>query len=184
MICCPGLACDMNGEELTCCTPEGESCIDNTACCAGNVCRPNPKGIGNVCLPPGDVGAECLEDADCASGVCDGYSGTCFGDGCGGVCDAYIGPILCGADSRTNSYCAGYPIPDGVCGCAAANSCGDTLSCCDTSADCGAGELCIIPPVPTSECGCGGSVGSCVLACDFQGDTYSLIPASIESVGW
>jgi hypothetical protein len=183
MICCPGLACDMNGETLSCCKPENESCVENTDCCAGNVCRPNPTGLGNRCLPPGDVGAECIEDADCASGLCDGYSGTCLDNGCGMGCfgGPYIGPpTFCGADSRSNAPCACYPTTEDTCSCSASNGCPDVSGGCSSSADCPIGRTCIIPLGVPNISGFG-PVGVCGANCDFLGDIYGVGPFSTES---
>jgi hypothetical protein len=176
----------MNGESLACCKPENDNCLDDGECCAGNVCRPNPSGAGFHCLPPGEVGAECIEDADCASGLCDGYTGTCSGNGCGANCvgDPYSLPEFCGADSRTNSFCACYPTTDLTCACSASNNCGMTSGGCASNADCDPGEVCIVPLGIPDICDYG-QLGVCGLVCDFQGSPYitPLLEAS-DAAGW
>jgi hypothetical protein len=90
-VCCPHLVCDT---DLTCCTPAGESCVDDADCCGDGavVCRPNPAGLGGRCLAPGELGAACLSDSDCASTTCDGYTATCV-----------AGPCYAGVDPETGS---------------------------------------------------------------------------------
>jgi hypothetical protein len=96
LVCCPHLACDAT--EHVCCTPSNGSCLADSDCCGEDVCRPNPTGVGNRCLPPGLVGAECVEDLDCAGTlVCDlsvnlclvATGGPCVADSdcASGVCD-------------------------------------------------------------------------------------------------
>jgi hypothetical protein len=93
MICCPHLIC---GDGDVCCKDTNETCVDDSDCCADNVCRPNPTGLGNRCLPPGDVGAECLEDEDCLGGLaCETTTGTC-----GVIC----GTEVCTADQVCDPY--------------------------------------------------------------------------------
>jgi hypothetical protein len=121
MICCPNLIC---GDGAVCCKDTNETCVDDGDCCADNVCRPNPTGLGNRCLPPGDVGAECLEDEDCLSGLaCETTTGTC-GVVCGTevctpdqTCDSYTltcvvgpgAPCLVGSDCSTG-FCDPYTL--------------------------------------------------------------------------
>ena len=136
LVCCPHLACDA---DLTCCKPTNESCADDGDCCAGDVCRPNPRGIGDRCLPPGDLGAECVEDDDCAGSlICAESTGACLiadGDPCvddrdcaSGLCDEYSGS------------CVGDCLADGL-GCAESSDCCSgfcdpyTLTCLATAED-------------------------------------------------
>jgi hypothetical protein len=126
--CCPGFACEADA----CCRPTNETCYEDTDCCSGNVCRPNPHGMGQRCLPPGDVGAACVSDTDCATGICDLYTGTCASlcvatctvadDSCvpGGqftCCGTGGGECGCTTDIEGNPFCAGV----GVCAPCASN---------------------------------------------------------------
>ena len=177
--CCPGLACETGA----CCRPEEERCLTNDDCCGGLVCR--PSGLGQQCLPPGGFGAECVEGADCASGVCDA-SGICTDSACIDRCDYLVEPLICGVDSRTNASCTCYPTPENICGCAAANSCLDAFDCCDSTADCGPGQRCFVPPSGSNPllnpCGCP-TAGVCMLTCDFAGDPYTAGPLSDAAIG-
>ena len=93
LVCCPHLACD---SDLTCCKPTNESCATDGDCCADDICRPNPRGVGSRCLPPGDLGAECVEDDDCAVGLaCEVNTGTC-----GVICGIYV----CEPQQTCDSY--------------------------------------------------------------------------------
>src|SRR6476661_9951589 len=65
-VCCPDLTC---GDAAVCCKDTNATCLGDGDCCGENVCRPNPSGLGNRCLPPGGVGAECVDDGDCATGL-------------------------------------------------------------------------------------------------------------------
>ena len=124
-ICCPHLACDA---DLTCCKPQNESCVDDGDCCAGNVCRPNPKGLGNRCLPPGGVGAACVETADFSDAlVCEPYSGLCL--------------EITGTPCTANNQCVSGICDDytGIC----AGACLDLCVNCASSADCCAGLQCV-----------------------------------------
>jgi Cys-rich repeat protein len=132
MVCCPHLTC---GDDAVCCKATTESCGDDSDCCGSDVCRPNPSGAGNHCLPPGDLGAECLEDSDCAAGLtCDMYTGTCGGNGgaecavdsdcaTGFVCDPYtltcvpVGTDPNGTPCVSDGTCASGSCcpPEGVC---------------------------------------------------------------------
>jgi hypothetical protein len=92
-ICCPHLACD---SDHTCCTPSNGSCMGDSDCCGSDICRPNPTGLGNRCLPPGAVGAECIEDADCMGGLaCEVTTSQC-----GEIC----GQDVCRADQTCDPY--------------------------------------------------------------------------------
>jgi hypothetical protein len=179
MICCPHLSC---GDGDVCCKDTNETRVADSDCCADNVCRPNPTGLGNRCLPPGDVGAECIEDADCASGLCDGYTSTCLDNGCGMDCfgGPYLGPpTFCGADSRSNEPCACYPTTEDTCSCSASNGCADVSGGCSSSDECPVGRTCIIPLGVPDICGLG-PVGVCGANCDFLGDIYSIGSFSTE----
>jgi hypothetical protein len=111
-ICCPDLIC---GDDLLCCKGTNDTCVADSDCCADNSCRPNPTGLGNRCLPPGEVGAECLEDADCAGTlICDTYVGQCLvvtGEPCvadndcvSGRCDVYTS--VCVECQPVGGFCA------------------------------------------------------------------------------
>ena len=156
-ICCPHLTCDT---DLTCCKPTNQSCVDDGDCCANDVCRPNPSGLGNRCLPPGDVGAECLEDADCMGGLgCDAYTGTCEHICDGVTCttdqtccgDPYIGTVCCGG---LNAAC-----DTGLDACVSCmeygEPCASDLACCDNLRDGNA----ICGHLPTDNAGGGPHVG-------------------------
>jgi hypothetical protein len=168
--CCPSLTC---GDELTCCKDTNQTCIANDDCCGDNTCRPNPTGLGNRCLPPGDAGAECVEDLDCAAGlICDPYTGTCAGelgapctsdaDCVSGVCDVYTGICVAGnlpngavcADSaqcESGSCCP----PEGVCKPPANQSAACVVDddCCGT--DICSGGVCFSCANPYQYCGSG-----------------------------
>jgi hypothetical protein len=105
MICCPHLIC---GDDAVCCKGANETCLDDGDCCADNVCRPNPTGLGNRCLPPGDVGAECVEDFDCLEGlVCEVQTSTCA---------ALCGEFICPPDYVCDPYtltCTAICLPEG-----------------------------------------------------------------------
>jgi hypothetical protein len=134
--CCQHLACAAG----SCCRPVNETCYADSDCCADNVCRPNPHGMGLRCLPPGDVGAACVEQADCAGSLtCDVYTGTCLiatGDPCAensdcvsGVCDSFTG------------LCADDCLPDGA-------PCVESADCC--AAYCNAGTSTCGGPRPST----------------------------------
>jgi hypothetical protein len=142
MICCPHLIC---GDGDVCCKDTNETCVADSDCCADNVCRPNPTGLGNRCLPPGGLGAECQADADCAGGlVCDPATNTCLavpGEPCAddtdcvsGLCDEYTGTCIsdCLSDgsgcSESSDCCSGYCDPY-------------TLSCVAAAGD---GSICVL----------------------------------------
>jgi hypothetical protein len=155
MLCCPDLTC---GSEAVCCKDTNQTCLSNDDCCGDNTCRPNPSGLGNRCLPPGDLGAECQEDADCAGTlVCDLATGACLvvqGEPCvddadcvSGLCDEYTG------------ICIGDCLVDGS-GCAESTDCCSgfcdpyTLSCVAAAGDgapCTVAEHCA-----SGQCGCQG----------------------------
>jgi hypothetical protein len=110
--CCAHLAC----ADGSCCRPTNETCYADADCCADDVCRPNPHGLGLRCLPPGDVGAACVEQTDCADGLtCDAASGLCLvatglpcdqdSDCVSGSCDPYTG--LCAGDCLASGSCSG-----------------------------------------------------------------------------
>jgi hypothetical protein len=156
MVCCPDLTC---GADSVCCKDTNDTCVADADCCADtDVCRPNPSGIGNRCLPPGELGAKCQEDADCAGTlVCDLATDTCLvvqGEPCvddadcvSGLCDEYTG------------MCIGGCLVDGS-GCAESTDCCSgfcdpyTLSCVAAAAD---GAPCSVPEQCASgTCGCQG----------------------------
>ena len=143
-ICCPHLACD---SDLTCCKPTNATCVDDGDCCADDVCRPNPSGVGNRCLPPGLVGAECVEDTDCMGGLaCEVTTGQC-GEICGNTtcrpdqnCDAYT--LTCigdpGAPCLDGSECA-----SGLCDTDAMTCiCITEYSLCSSDLQCCSGLVC------------------------------------------
>jgi Cys-rich repeat protein len=154
MVCCPHLTC---GDDAVCCKATNESCGDDNDCCGGDVCRPNPSGAGNHCLPPGDLGAECLEDSDCAAGLtCDVYTGTCGGNGgaecavdsdcaTGFVCDPYTLTCVPGGSDPNGTPC----VSDGTC---ASGSCcppegickpaANVSAACATDDDCCGTDIC------------------------------------------
>jgi hypothetical protein len=128
-ICCPDLTC---GIDAVCCKDTNETCVADSDCCADNICRPNPTGLGNRCLPPGLVGAECIDDSDCASGLaCEVESGQC-----GEIC----GLVTCLADQTCDPYtlaCVGDPGAPCLDGSDCASGLCDsyTLTCVDCLAD-------------------------------------------------
>jgi len=150
LICCPHLVCDAT--EHLCCTPSNGSCMGDTDCRGDDVCRPNPTGLGNRCLPPGDVGAEGIEDADCMGGLACEVST----NQCGEIC----GLVTCPADQTCDPYtliCVGDP----------GAPCQDGSECisglCDpytlTCVDCfGAGESC----TSSLDCCSGNCDGVCI----------------------
>jgi hypothetical protein len=113
MLCCPQLTC---GADAVCCKDTNATCVDDGDCCADNVCRPNPTGLGHRCLPAGDVGSECVEDSDCADGL--GCHATALV--CVSVCnDANCSPV---------EFCCGVPFAIGSTLC-----CGKPNTACDQS---------------------------------------------------
>ena len=93
MLCCPQLTC---GSDAVCCKDTNYTCVNNDDCCGDNTCRPNPSGLGNRCLPPGDLGAECQEDPDCAGVLaCETTTGMC-----GVIC----GDTICQPSQTCDSY--------------------------------------------------------------------------------
>jgi hypothetical protein len=151
LICCPHLACD---SDHTCCTPTNVSCLDDGQCCAGDICRPNPHGLGNRCLPPGAVGAQCVEDTDCAGGLACDPTGVCLSvlgnpchsdDDCGsGFCDPYT--LVCvacqtaGVTCIANSDCCSGICDDYIGACASGclvdgAGCAESSDCCSGYCD-------------------------------------------------
>jgi hypothetical protein len=98
LICCPHLACD---SDHICCMPHNSSCLADDECCGDDICRPNPTGLGNRCLPPGVLGAACIEATDCAAGLtCEPTTSTCLGT---------LGyPCAVAADCAANLRCDPY----------------------------------------------------------------------------
>jgi hypothetical protein len=101
LVCCPHLACDAT--EHVCCTPSNGSCLADADCCGDDICRPTPGGLGGRCLPLGELGAACLEDADCASGACDAYTATCAAAVCMTGADPETGApwLVCSVDAAS-----------------------------------------------------------------------------------
>jgi hypothetical protein len=144
-ICCPHLIC---GDELVCCKDGGETCMDDTECCADHICRPNPDGLGNRCLPPGDIGAECLEDEDCLSSLaCSVEFGTC-----GIVC----GESICGPDDICDPYTLMCTTP-GICA-GLYEACPEGCSVGVPCAACCGGGICYTGPGPEN---CNGLADPC-----------------------
>jgi hypothetical protein len=109
--CCAHLTC----QDGACCRPTNETCYADSDCCPDNVCRPNPHGLGNRCLPPGGVDAACVDAGDCAAEfVCDAYTGTCqppclsLGSDCESDADCCSG-LICAVDLQRGgaleTYC-------------------------------------------------------------------------------
>jgi hypothetical protein len=128
--------------------------VTDADCCADNVCRPNPDGLGSRCLPPGLVGAECIDDSDCAGGLaCEVESGQC-GEICGLVtcladqtCDPYT--LLCvgnpGAPCQDKSECASGNCDPYTLTCL---DCTAEYTLCLSDAEC-CGELVCAPNLPS-----------------------------------
>jgi hypothetical protein len=168
MICCPDLTC---GVDAVCCKDTNQTCLSNDDCCGDNTCRPNPSGLGNRCLPPGDVGAECIEDLDCLGTLgCDAYTGTCEN-----ICDGVTcteGQTCCGDAYTLSSICCGGPNEtcDGQLGaCVSCAEYGDPCSsdseCCDNLRD--GNAVCGLLPNDTS-------VGSGLTLLEISG--YCCVP--------
>lgn len=139
-LCCESLDICSNGQ--TDCPP-GYTC-SNTTCCGEPVCLP-PCGSN---VPPA---ACCLTPAGQSSGNC----ATCTS---GGTCDTG-GFTQCG--------CSG-PLQGSFCFTSAENTavCADNMYCadvstCTSSAQCGAGNVCIV----STGCNCAYDVGVCVPLC-------------------
>lgn len=142
------------------CKAEGKHCTKPGQCCPGLVCDADgtcQRGIvGGVGEQQGckAAGKHCNETSQCCDGLICGADGTCqraLGSG-GGSCPADAntcgndGPVMCGG------ACQCFQTPEGVSACVNAQN----LSCnsrgCMSSADCGAGQVCIAPFGPG--CGC------------------------------
>lgn len=145
--CCVGLTC---GDDDLCCVADNQPCIEDSDCCAGDVCRPY-GAFSYRCQAPGLVGEQCAEDLDCAGGIactagvcCNADGDTCVADAdcCSGACDPYSGTCLlstgvpCSDDAACASgVCDSYT---GACseGCLADGAlCGNDFDCCSNACD-------------------------------------------------
>ena len=60
--CCAHLAC----EDGACCRPENETCYEDSDCCSGAACGPNPHGMGKRCQGPTFAGTCTVDDDSCS----------------------------------------------------------------------------------------------------------------------
>ncbi len=162
--CGPGNQCVRDPNQ---CNPSACGCdptdgtVICTADCGGGVCRPQVPDAG-ACLgfdPP------CSSDAMCGAGrVCRHDPSQCVPSAC--ACDATTGAIICTAD------CGG-----GICTTATDAGTPDAGLCagfeppCTSSAQCGPGTTCKVPPnaCTPSACGCDPGTGHVFCTADCGG---------------
>jgi hypothetical protein len=183
LLCCPDLAC---GVDAVCCKDTNQTCVSDGDCCGSdNVCRPNPTGLGNRCLPPGAVGAACVEltdcaaeltcdpstgqcrvaaglpcstNSDCVSGICDDYTGTCAG-GCFADGAACVDPADC-----CTGYCDSYTRACTAFCTGDSGPCSANTECCSGMCDDLTGQ-CLASCLPTAS-SCVDHTDCCSSLCD------------------
>jgi hypothetical protein len=182
LICCPHLACD---SDHVCCAPHNGSCLADGDCCGDDICRPNPTGLGNRCLPPGGVGAGCVEQADCQANLtCDLSSDLCLvaaglpcvnnSDCVSGICDDATGTCAggCFADSAAcldaadccSGFCDPYTLTCTAFCTGDTGPCSANTECCSGMCDDLTGQ-CLASCLPTGSA-CADSADCCSGLCD------------------
>jgi len=142
----------------TCCSPGGACSVDDDCCTEGETC------VGGTCQTPCVGGGTCSDDTDCCgeetcvAGICS--LAICEGRTCGNF-------LACTDDPEC--LCFVEVGGAGVCGNGFQCQCGVTCQTCETSAECGAGSVCVV----NSCCGAG---GVCIPICTAG---VTLAPQSI-----
>lgn len=166
--CVDGYRCRGGRSEATCvpfplaldesCFVDDDDFDSDVLCGAGLVCRPNPEGEER-CLAPGADGADCREDDDCVTGLCN-QDRTCGLLPNGAYCSEADECASNACDHPPNEFftiCTEYGTAGDPCSLEWGRACDET-SFCDASSGVG---TCVARAAAGAPCDPGSSVPTC-----------------------